>query len=122
MRSHKFQQYFLVEQIECLGYKVESVSSVEEAMEFLEEKKVDIVLTDINMPNGLSGMMLCEWVAEKYNGLVKVLVMTGRIDSFDAKKAGEYGVVDFLPKPFSLGHLRTSLEEIILKDCLPVSA
>ena len=74
------------------------------------------------MPDGFSGMVLGEWVANQCNGHTKVLVMTGHLDEFDERRAASYGVVDFLPKPFSLTHLRASLEEVLMSTALPVAA
>jgi two-component system response regulator YesN len=68
-----------------------------EALEMLGEHQVDILLTDIRMPE-MDGLMLIEKVAGKYPH-IKCVIMSG-YDEFEyAKKALAIGASDYLLKP-----------------------
>jgi len=68
-----------------------------EALEYLDEHSVDIVITDINMPvmDGLT--MAGRILAMAPN--VQVVVTTGYNDFDHAQKAIKIGIADYLVKP-----------------------
>ena len=63
--------------LEAAGYEVFSAPSVEEAIAFLEQNSVDLVITDIKMPK-ISGLELLKYVKENLKGteimIIKLLV------------------------------------------------
>ncbi len=62
---------------EC-GYRVHEAANADEALEALQSKfAIDLVFTDINLPGGMDGLELSEWVLSNRPG-VRVLVTTGR--------------------------------------------
>src|SRR5437588_12438630 len=64
---------------EC-GYRVHEASTAVEAIEALRAKYlVDLVFTDINLPDGVSGLELADWV-EHNRPEVGVVVTTGGSD------------------------------------------
>ena len=88
--------------VENSGLPVEIVgtfySSVK-AWEFLKDEQVDLVITDIKMPN-ISGLELTERITER-NPFAKVIIFTGVGTLEYAKEAMRYGVRHFLFKPVS---------------------
>ncbi len=80
-----------------------------EASQLIQTHHPDIVLTDINMPK-LNAFELFE--ATKEIGYQKI-ILSGYDEFINAKKAMQYGVVDFLVKPIDLVELRTCLVSII---------
>jgi CheY-like chemotaxis protein len=61
---------------EC-GYRVHEAANAEEAREALQSKfAIDLVFTDINLPGGMNGLELVDWIVSNRPG-VKVLVTTG---------------------------------------------
>ena len=61
---------------EC-GYRVYEAATAKEAIEALQAKFViDLVFTDINLPDDMNGLELGEWTLRERPG-VKVLVTTG---------------------------------------------
>jgi CheY-like chemotaxis protein len=61
---------------EC-GYRVYEAATAKEAIEALQAKfVVDLVFTDINLPDDMNGLELGEWTLRERPG-VKVLVTTG---------------------------------------------
>ena len=73
---------------EC-GYRVHEAANADEALEALQSKfAIDLVFTDINLPGGMDGLELSEWVLSNRPG-VKVLVTTGRTLRSDAPPIAE---------------------------------
>ncbi len=99
------------------GYELAgSCENGREALEFIEENQVDVVMTDICMPY-LDGMELSERLSEKYPN-VKVIILSGYDDFEYAKKAIRYGVKEYLLKPITacemgnvLGGLKKELDK-----------
>lgn len=80
-----------------------------EALELLAQKPVDILLTDIRMPE-IDGLKLIEMVKEKYPH-VKSIIMSGYNDFNYAKQALLLGASDYLLKPSR----RQEILETVLK-------
>jgi two-component system response regulator HydG len=92
------------------GMKVTTVATAEEALEVLEHDAIDVVLTDLILPES-SGLELLKRVHEVYPALpVIVLTQYGTIDS--AVTATRMGAVDYVTKPFTIAELRSRLERV----------
>ncbi len=80
------------------GYRVETASSGEEALERLKTLTPDLVLLDINMP-GMSGY---ETLAEirKREKYLSVIFVSARNDTDDVVKGLDMGADDYVCKPF----------------------
>jgi len=88
------------------GYSPLTASNGKRALEVLSKQRVDIVLTDVRMPE-MDGMQLLKEVKKKYPEL-DVIVITGYGSVNDAVNAMKNGATDYILKPFSP-------DEIILK-------
>lgn len=80
-----------------------------QAMEFVQEHPVDIVLTDILMPY-MDGMELSRFLHDNYPDIV-VVIFSGFGEFEYAKKAIQYGVSEYLLKPVTA----MELTEVIRK-------
>ena len=87
---------------EC-GHQVRQSGSAREAMQLLESGGIDIVLTDLRMPE-ISGLDLLRHVVERHAG-VDVILMTGYGTVSTAVEALKLGAYDYLMKPFDTGDL-----------------
>ncbi|MFI5312235.1 MAG: response regulator, partial [Gemmatimonadales bacterium] len=96
----------IVKSLRRLGYAVLEASHGVEAMQVWGESagRIDVLLTDMVMPQGLSGIELGVQLRQKKPQL-KVVVMSG----YSTQLTGEKGVAahefDFLSKPFTLASL-----------------
>ncbi len=94
-----------------LGYSVLSASTPGEAMERARENPVDLLITDVVMPE-MSGRELAERLQERYPSL-KTLYMSG----YTADVIARQGVLDdgvaFIQKPFSFRELAERIREVI---------
>lgn len=95
---------------EQYGYQLTgSCENGKEALEFIENHSVDVVLTDICMPY-LDGIELSKQLNENYPS-IKTIILSG-YDEFEyAKKAICYGVREYLLKPITA----EELGEVLLK-------
>ncbi len=89
--------------LEKKGYEVESFTRSKEALERIEERSFDIVVTDLKM-EGMDGMQFLTLVKEKYPD-TEVIVITGFATMATARESYNKGVFDFLAKPFKLGEI-----------------
>ena len=81
-----------------VGYKVVCKSSGEEALEYLNENIVDLVLLDINMPS-MNGFDVCLKIRQRYAlDDLPVIFLTSREDSDSVTRGFQSGASDFVSK------------------------
>ena len=97
------------------GYLCWDVASGDEALRFLEEKRVDVVIADIRMP-GLNGFELTEIVKKKYDS--DVIMITGYGKEFQYEEAIEKGASEFILKPIRLQELMVRLKRVLRERAL----
>jgi len=76
----------------------------EAARSYLKEHPLDLLILDLNL-NGKDGFGLLE---ESVAGAFQTIVISAYIDK--AIQAYEYGVLDFIPKPFNQGRLTKAFD------------
>ena len=93
------------------GIRPITAVSAEEALEVLEQSPVDIVLTDLKLPE-TNGLELLQRIHDLHPHIaVMMLTQYGTIDS--AVEATRKGALDYVTKPFRLEELRTRLERAV---------
>ncbi|EZH75623.1 LytTR family transcriptional regulator [Aquimarina atlantica] len=86
------------------------VEALPEALEFIKNNSLDVVLLDLNL-NGESGFdILGTAVSESFH----TIIISANSDQ--AISAFEYGVLDFVPKPFSMDRLEQAFNRILSKE------
>lgn len=80
------------------GMVVVTVPDPRSAIEHLETRHFDLVLTDIRMP-GMDGLELTEWIG-RHHPATDVILMTGYGSVETAAKGLRAGAADYLLKPF----------------------
>ncbi|MDR3566450.1 MAG: response regulator [Syntrophobacteraceae bacterium] len=85
------------------GYAVETFNDSASALTRVEEKRFDIVITDLKM-EGADGMVFLSRVKELYPE-TGIIVITGFATSETAKESFRKGAFDFVAKPFKLGDI-----------------
>ena len=103
------------EAIQDAGFACWGAATGDEALRFLEEKHVDLVISDIRMP-GLTGFELTEIVKKKYD--TDVIIITGYGREFQYEQAIEKGASDFILKPIRLQELLVRLRRVMRERAL----
>jgi len=85
------------------GYEVETFTDSASAMARIEEKRFDIVITDLKM-KGADGMHFLARIKEIAPD-TGVVVITGFATSESAKESFRKGAFDFVAKPFKLSDI-----------------
>jgi len=78
-------------------YIVKTVDNPITAYEIVEHEHIDIVITDIVMPE-MDGLTLLRKI-KNFNGMIQVIIMTGYITITNTLNAFRYGAVDIFFKP-----------------------
>lgn len=84
------------------GFEVETAFCIEEAKNIFDNNKIDLIITDIGLPDG-SGFDFCEEIRKKSN--VYIIMLTALDEEFNAVMGYEIGADDYVTKPFSLAIL-----------------
>jgi CheY-like chemotaxis protein len=87
--------------LDTLGYKAEAVSSGEEAVEYLKENTVDLLLLDMIMDPGINGRETYERVV-KIHPNQKAIIVSGFAETGDVKEAQRVGAGQYVKKPLTL--------------------
>jgi two-component system response regulator HydG len=95
------------------GYQVFTSTSVAGAIEVLERKPLDLVITDLKMPN-ISGMDLVRHIRENFRD-TEVMMITGYPSIEGAVEAIKTGADEFLAKPFTDTELLSAVQRVLDK-------
>ncbi|MDP7319084.1 MAG: response regulator [Bacteriovoracaceae bacterium] len=95
---------------EDAGFNVEIASGGHKAIDLLESKKIDVVLTDIKMPEG-DGIELLEYIHKNKVPTKVVYLMTGYSD-YPADKLYEKGMKKLFRKPVDTEEIIADLESL----------
>lgn len=95
------------------NYAVYKASSVGEAMEVLKYTDIDLLITDLSMPE-INGMELIKYTEEHFP-LMPKLVITGLPSIDDAITAIKSGALDYLIKPFTRDEFYKAIENSLFK-------
>ena len=90
-----------------IGCNVEIFEDSKEALERIDEKAFDIVVTDIMMAD-VNGIELLEYIQKK-SARTKVIMITGYATEALAREAMDKGAFDIIAKPFRPGDLRNMI-------------
>jgi two-component system cell cycle response regulator len=100
----------MLEFITRSGYNAQTVSSAEEAIEFLKSTRVDLVITDIMLP-GKNGLQLTDLIKQNYD--IEIIVMTGYSENYSYEEAINKGASDLVFKPFRFEELILRLKRVL---------
>ncbi|GAB3388619.1 hybrid sensor histidine kinase/response regulator [Massilia agri] len=94
-----------------MGYEVITAANGQDAMNVLASRDVDILFTDIVMPNGPNGIELAEFTRENYPN-IKVMLASGYPQPVLKLDQGRLGDYTFVSKPYRLSDLARSLRSV----------
>ncbi|WP_329741397.1 response regulator transcription factor [Dyella sp. A6] len=102
---------FLKQGLSECAYTVSWVGTCRDASDALADTNYDVIILDLNLPDGDGLNLLAEWRRAGFNEAV--LILSARDTVQDRIKGLDIGADDYLPKPFSfdelLAHVRSLL-------------
>lgn len=96
--------------LEPHGFKCIKSGSGKDALNLLEEEKIDIVILDVMMPE-LDGWTTCKKIREFSN--VPIIMLTARTETIDVIKGLKFGADDYVTKPFNEDELLARIEALL---------
>jgi two-component system chemotaxis response regulator CheY len=104
----------LVSTIESLGdYRIVEASSGFEALRLLPREKVDLILTDINMPD-INGLELISYLRNNSNYLtIPVIIISTEGSQKDIDKGKLLGANEYLIKPIDHAKLQALISSYL---------
>ena len=100
--------------LNLLGYKTIAISSGEEAIEYLKENTIDLVLLDMIMDPGINGRKTYERIIE-IHPKQKAIIISGFAESDDVKEAQKLGAGKYIKKPLTIETLGLAVKEELKK-------
>ena len=93
-----------------MDYQASAVGSAEEAMAFLRDQHMDVIITDIMM-DGMDGLELTRFIKSHYDS--DVIVITGYTGDYTYEEAVYKGADDFVFKPIKFEELQLRLKRVL---------
>ena len=93
------------------GYSVHSASNVARAQKFIESERVDLILSDLRLPDR-DGIDLLKWQGSQ-NIFIPLIIMTGYADIQSAVQAMKLGAADYIAKPINPDELLRKINEAL---------
>jgi len=101
--------FFLKSALEQKDYEVETVHLLEDAKKSVSSKYPDLILLDLNLPDG-NGLDLYRLIKKQGLG-IPTIVITAHASVNSAVEALKLGVDDYIIKPFELDELFINIEK-----------
>jgi len=95
-----------------LRYRPESVASGEEAVEFVKNHPVDLILLDMIMDPGINGRETYEKILQ-INPKQKAIIISGFAETQDVKDTLQMGAGCYLKKPIEIQELGVAVRDVL---------
>jgi len=97
-----------------LNYDVRVAASGEEAVEYLREHEVNLVVLDMIMDPGMDGLDTYRRILEIRPGQ-KAIIVSGFAETERVRIAQELGAGDYVKKPYVLHRIGTAIHKELMK-------
>jgi len=92
------------------GFEVESAANGNDALDLLGQKKVNLVISDINMPD-MNGLVFLRELSRKFPSTSVIMITAyGGVESY--LEAMNLGAYEYLHKPVRMDELRSVMKKI----------
>lgn len=94
------------------GYAVDTVANGFEALEFLQRQKVQLVISDINMP-GMNGLTFLRELHRNFPSTHVIMITAyGGVESY--LEAMNLGAFEYIHKPVKLDELKSVMQKLAM--------
>jgi DNA-binding NtrC family response regulator len=92
------------------GYDVDLAANGSEALEILRRQRVNLVISDINMPD-MNGIMFLREISRHFPSTNVIMITAyGGVESY--LEAMNLGAFEYLHKPLRIGELRSVMKKV----------
>ncbi|MFL0270021.1 response regulator transcription factor [Candidatus Clostridium radicumherbarum] len=95
------------------GYDVSRTSSYRGAIELFETEKLDLIILDVNLPDG-NGYDLCKYIRDKSE--VPIIFLTALDEEVNVVLGLEIGGDDYITKPFRVRELLSRIKVLLRRN------
>ena len=103
----------LMKRMKKRGIEVAGVGNGEQALDYLNQKSVDVVVLDVRMP-GIDGIQTLREI-KRIDPLMEVIMLTGHASIEVAIEGMELGAFDYLMKPADIDELFYKIQDAFKK-------
>lgn len=103
------QREIVIKMLDRLGYSAFSASSGEDAIEYVKQQNVDLIILDMIMEPGINGKETYERIL-KLNPKQKAIIASGFAETDNVKACQKLGAGAYLRKPFTLMNLAVAVK------------
>ena len=100
--------------LDTLGYKTGAISSGEEAVEYLKDNTVDLILLDMIMDPGINGRETYERIIKTHPNQ-KAIIVSGFAETDEVKQTQKLGAGRYIKKPLTLECIGVAIKEELEK-------
>ncbi|HVO04271.1 MAG TPA: response regulator [Candidatus Cybelea sp.] len=112
----------LCRMLESIGYRAESCADARAAIDAIERRRPDIVISDVYMPVG-DGFELLNWIRRQAVDLPVVVISGSSSQSYDPLELAErLGAAAVLDKPFRQSQLAETIDRVLARRPPPPRA
>ena len=98
--------------LSALGYSVKTLSSGEEAVEYLKDNKADLLILDMIMEPNIDGLDTYRKIIQQHPGQ-RAIMTSGFSETKCVIKAKELGAASYLKKPYQLKQIGMAIREAL---------
>jgi DNA-binding response OmpR family regulator len=95
------------------GYDVLSATNVKQGLEMAEANIIDLLISDIGLPDGTGWEMMQSIKASKP---MKAIALSGFGTEDDKRRSKEAGFLEHLTKPYNIPELKSTVEKILVSN------
>lgn len=96
------------------GYEAESLKTFDHTIQDILNRKPDLVLLDINLPN-MDGEYVCKEIRKQSQ--VPIIMITSRDSELDELISMNYGADHYVTKPFHIQILLAKIASVLRRSC-----
>ncbi len=107
----ELQQLAIASQmLSAFGYRISTANSGEEAIKYLQEHRVDLLLLDMIMEPGINGRQTFEQAIE-LQAEVRAIVVSGFSENDEVSRVQKLGAGQLIRKPYSLNQIGKAVQQ-----------
>lgn len=95
------------------GYDVLSATNVKQGLEMAESNAIDLLISDIGLPDG-TGWEMMQSIRE--HKPLKAIALSGFGTEDDKRRSKEAGFLEHLTKPYNIPELKTTVEKLLVSS------